>query len=135
MNKRNFLKVLSATILGTLTVGNCSNVWMMEGYKSKETIQERIFKNKILEKLREQAENNTNLKNFNLEELANKLSYALVNEGKYIGDKCANMAVKILSDQIKVIKNVNIDNVIYFTVNSLLIKHVNYLINKWDNID
>jgi len=30
MKKRNFLKVLSSAILGTLTIGNCSNVWMME---------------------------------------------------------------------------------------------------------
>ena len=43
MNKRNFLKALSSAILGTLTVGNFSNVRMMEPNSKKMELTDKQY--------------------------------------------------------------------------------------------
>ena len=73
INKRNFFKILSSAVLGTLMVGNCSNIWMMEESKffidiSEEQKIKDELTSRIVKKIDEETHANVFLRtNFSVQ--------------------------------------------------------------------
>lgn len=88
INKRNFFKTLSSAVLGTLMVGNCSNVWMMEGYESvvdnNKKLGSAILKAKIQNKVGKYISDKGVCEKF-----SRNLAYEIINKINPLNDDAA----------------------------------------------